>query len=741
MTAIYRKEWKLYFCRMFGYVMLALLLFFQGLFTVWFNLDVGSIDPADVQRTMSLLLILLAPCLTALALPSEYRSGTERILFSLPLRTVSIVLGKFFAVSTLFLIPTAVLALTSILLLIFGQAHLMALLLAWLGYALFGLVLLSVCFFLSAFFKRPILSALTGMAVLVGVYLFPILVRLLPGTGVLGAISNGLLLLDPFTRVDNFLYGRLDLGTVLYYLGTTAFFLFLTVGVIERRRRGEERGRAGLTPTVKAARVRQTAISLVLAVLLAAMPLCMGLLPQSVANPALAESEAFSVDATTEAMLHGVQEDVTLYFLCSGGESNASGELYFFLKSYADLSPRVQLRVVDPKRDTQATASFSGADQLGDQSIVVSSAHRYRLISNTQLYYYQNSYFGALSPETYYYYCQLLANEQDGGEALYEFVSTTTALFDGESRLTNAIAYVLDPDVPTAYTLSAAGSSAMDAQLIESLQMNGYDCRVCTAEAEIPADCDLLFFHAPTADLTEAEENALTGYLARGGKLFLTAIPTRTAQPRLAALLAEYGLGLEEEMRVVRETDASYQCTDSYLLMLYPYAFYTHIAPHAATGAFSDTFVCLDAQPIQITDREGVTVTPWLYTSEKGVTLPRSAEANIETDASEAGVYTVGAIAQKNGGGTVLLLSSAEAATSVGNSASEGGNFTLLQNGFDHLTDHVPTHISLLAIELESMALTMEDGMLTAFSLILILLLPLGTLGIGGIRVYLRRKR
>ena len=60
---------------------------------------------------------------------------------------------------------------------------------------------------------------------------------LIPTLPVLSVIRDLLISLDLFTRFNGFTYGHLDLPTLVFYLSFAAFFLFLTVQSMEKRRR------------------------------------------------------------------------------------------------------------------------------------------------------------------------------------------------------------------------------------------------------------------------------------------------------------------------------------------------------------------------------------------------------------------------------------------------------------------------------------------------------------------------
>ena len=84
MSAIYRKEMKIYFSTPFGYVIMAILLFFMGLFTVVFNLLSAYADFSYPLVSMHWVLLITVPFLTMRSIAAERHNRTDQLLYSLP---------------------------------------------------------------------------------------------------------------------------------------------------------------------------------------------------------------------------------------------------------------------------------------------------------------------------------------------------------------------------------------------------------------------------------------------------------------------------------------------------------------------------------------------------------------------------------------------------------------------------------------------------------------------------------
>ena len=285
MSAIYRKEMRIYLSGMFGWSVMAVLLFFLGLFTSVFNLLSGISGVSYTLTSMHWILIVLIPLLTMRSIAEERHARTDQLLYSLPIRQSEVVVAKYLAACTVFLLPTAVYALCPVILAGFGEVSLAAAYTALFGYILLGAALIAISLFVSSLVENQILAAVLSIVSMLVIYFMSSIATLLP-TGALasfllcvlaalaigalvwnstknlsggmavsavlilpisvvyivntdlfeGLVPNALFSLDLFTRFSGFSYGRFDLPATVFYLSLIGFFLFLTVRSMEKRR-------------------------------------------------------------------------------------------------------------------------------------------------------------------------------------------------------------------------------------------------------------------------------------------------------------------------------------------------------------------------------------------------------------------------------------------------------------------------------------------------------------------------
>ncbi len=425
---------------------------------------------------------------------------------------------------------------------------------------------------------------------------------------------------------------------------------------------------------------KSTAVKLVLAVLLCTVLL--SLVPDGISVLDASGEDTYRTGAQTAALLSSVKEQVTLYYAEKGGRQNADVRFLNFLRSYERASAHITVKVVD-STDKAFVAAHDGLS-LDDGSVVVESAKRYRAVGHTDMTYLYNRYLGLqMTNAEYYTYISALvqgssSNSQlyEVGSLLYQYADYTDTYFQGEELIGSAILFVTQPTVPVMYIVSDADASlpggGMQTELYESL----YDMRLHSlSESAVPQDCDLLLFHAPQKDLTAEQAERLRSYLQGGGKLMLTTM-CDISYPVLGTVLAEYGLSFYDEGNLVCEGKSAYMFTDGNGKQ-YPYYINAHVAPLEGTAGLTDGFLALYAHAIKVTDTQGVTVTPWLYTSGEGYLVQKTGSASGETDEgsiSENGEYVFGAVAQK-GETTVVWLGAGYALTDAVNTNAEGGNY------------------------------------------------------------------
>lgn len=232
MTAIYKRELSSYFNSMIGYVFVAVLIFFTGIYFMAYNLYNGLPQFSYTLYSLMSILLITIPVLTMKSMAEERHSRTDQLLLTSPVTLTGVVLGKYFAMVTVFLIPVALMAFCPLIIAMNGEARLLSDYAALFAFFLMGCVFLAIGMFLSSLTESQIIAAVSTFAVLLILYLWDDL------TGFLPSALGDLLSAFSFTHTFyNFVqYSMFDLGGVVLYLSLAGLFVFLTIQGLQKRR-------------------------------------------------------------------------------------------------------------------------------------------------------------------------------------------------------------------------------------------------------------------------------------------------------------------------------------------------------------------------------------------------------------------------------------------------------------------------------------------------------------------------
>ena len=285
MKAIFKHELRLYFESMTAYVFGAFLLLFIGIGSMLYNLRSAVSNFEFVLSFAAIVFVVIVPVLTMRCLSEERKQKTDQLLYSLPITTTQVVLGKYGAVLVVFLLPLCFIALYPLMFAQFGEVYLPTAYGALAAFFLLGAALLAVGVFLSSLTDNQGLAAGLGIgtillnyycvslseyvsstaagtaiALVVLIAALGFLVKALTRSTPAGAGASLLLLvglglcyaldstalegllpglmkkISLFERFYTFVNGVFDLTNVVYFLSVTLFFLFLTVESLEKRR-------------------------------------------------------------------------------------------------------------------------------------------------------------------------------------------------------------------------------------------------------------------------------------------------------------------------------------------------------------------------------------------------------------------------------------------------------------------------------------------------------------------------
>ena len=197
----------------------------------------GSAEFSYLFASLPDALILMLPFLASRTFTKE-RSGRNMLwLSSLPVSRTGLVVGKYLAMLTLFLIPTAALAVFPPLLDNFGTVSYGSAYTSLFGYVLLGAALLSMCGFAASLRRNQVVSVIVNVLLCLLLYFAPVLATLFAGIPLIGFVVCALTCIGLGvwlgTRRKSLIPGALTAGipvvllTLLYILLPAFFGSFL----------------------------------------------------------------------------------------------------------------------------------------------------------------------------------------------------------------------------------------------------------------------------------------------------------------------------------------------------------------------------------------------------------------------------------------------------------------------------------------------------------------------------------
>lgn len=236
-----KREMAALFYSPIAYVLLTVAIVINGgifLAIVEFLSDPRSGHGAVIQMLFGgtlffwFIVLVFTPLITMRALAEERHTGTLETLLTAPISDTEVVVAKFLAALSFWIIlwlPTSAYAL---LLSRYSEVDIGPVLSGYLGTLGVGMMFLSIGLFCSAVTRNQIVAALLGFAVNMVLFLMGVFEFLSPSQ------SAGSLLgyMNLWTHMEDFGRGIVDSKHLVYYGSITLFALFGTVQILQARR-------------------------------------------------------------------------------------------------------------------------------------------------------------------------------------------------------------------------------------------------------------------------------------------------------------------------------------------------------------------------------------------------------------------------------------------------------------------------------------------------------------------------
>lgn len=285
MIAVLKHELSGYFHSLTAYIFSAFLLAFVGIGALIYNIQSAVANFEYVLGSVCLGFVVIIPILTMRVIAEERKQKTDQLLYSLPIRTTQIVMGKYFALLTVYLVPLCIVALYPLMFAQFGEVYLLTSYGSLFAFFMMGAAMTAVGTFISSLTENQGFAAGIAVtvillnyysvtlaeyvsatasgsaaAILVIAVLLGFLIRYLTGNQNLaygisflimlavaaayfadssrfeGLLPDIMTKLSLFERFYTFVNGVFDLTAIIYYITVIIFFMFLSVQSLEKRR-------------------------------------------------------------------------------------------------------------------------------------------------------------------------------------------------------------------------------------------------------------------------------------------------------------------------------------------------------------------------------------------------------------------------------------------------------------------------------------------------------------------------
>lgn len=221
MAAIYERELKSYFCSMTGYVFIAFMTMFIGIYFMVYNMMNGYPYFSYTLNSTLTILMIAVPILTMRSMADERRSRTDQMLLTSPVSVWGIVMGKYLSMVTVFAVPMAIACLCPLIIKANGTAYLAEDYASILVFFLLGCVYIAIGLFISSLTESQLIAAAGTFGILLLLILWPGLLNFLPTTAI-GSLAGLLILWSLVSFILYRLTGHIPTALGLEALGAAA---------------------------------------------------------------------------------------------------------------------------------------------------------------------------------------------------------------------------------------------------------------------------------------------------------------------------------------------------------------------------------------------------------------------------------------------------------------------------------------------------------------------------------------
>lgn len=708
MTAIYKRELRSYFCSFTGWLFIAVNLFVMGLYFVVYNMLMGYPAISYVLQSIVFTFLVTVPVLTMRTLSEERRNKTDQLLLTAPVSVGGIVLGKFLALETVLLLPTAYMGILSLFLMRGGEVQLGVSYASLLGLYLYASLALAIGLFLSSLTESVVISAVLSFGALFLGYIMPGITNLLTTTGTTKftmVLARILSCFDLIGRFDTLSSGYFEIEAVVYYLTATALALFCTAQSIQKRRY-----------SVSGGGIRLGAYSvsgiLVAFVLTIAVNLSLNYVPEQYSSFDLTKNKQYALLEESKTFLDGMTKDVTIYVLAE--EDSGDTDLQKTLERMKDHADHLKIKYVSPTKNPNFYQQYTTKEPTPG-SLIVEGEKRSKVVDYGDIYVYEMVY-------TAYGY----DNEVTG--------------YDGEGQIISALDFVTTEDLPVFYAVGGHGELALEDKFVKAMEKENTSCEqlMLYSVDEIPEDAQGLILNAPTGDYSEEDAEKVIAYLEKGGNALIIPTMAEEEMTNFHKILDFYGIAEIDGTIVERDREYYNQS---------PYYLFPKIEESDVTAPLENALVFAPFSIGLSYDEESdeIYCSPLLTTSASAFSKKNVTDGNDyeKREGDIDGPFAIALEAEKaNADGVIskaYVVGGETLFTVLADDKVPGNNLKLFVSMISALADHEsPVAVPVKDFDMTYLVFKAQTAYIAA--ILCVIVLPLATL-LAGLIIWLHRRR
>lgn len=706
MKAIYKRELRAYFCSFTGWLFVAINLFVMGIYIYAYNMAMGYPTISYVLQSIVFTFLVTVPLLTMRVLSEERKNKTDQLILTAPVSVGKIVLGKYLALLTVLLIPTAFMGVLPLFLRMGGEFQMGVSYASLLGFFLYGGLAIAVGLFVSALTESVVIAAILSFGALFLGYIMAGISSLLTylGTSAVTKVIAGILsCFDMVGRFDTLSSGYFELEAVVYYVTAIALALFCTTQVIQKRRYNISGG--GIRLGAYSVLGIFAAIALTVAVNLG-----LNYVPERYSSFDLTQNRLYALTEETKNFLADLSEDVTVYVLAE--ESAMDNQLKRTLDLMQERSDHIKVNYVSRVKNPNFYQNYT-EEPLEEGSLIVEGEKRNKIVKLDDIYTYEMDY------STYSY---------------------QTTGYDGEGQVVSAIAYVTTDDMPVLYAVGGHGELELEDKFVNAIEKENVSCKqlMLYSVDEIPEDAQGVILNAPTGDYSEDDAKKVIDYLKKGGNALIISTMTEGEMTNFESILDFYGISEVEGTIVELDRNFYYQN---------PYYLFPNVESSETTEPLTDSLVFA---PFSMGLSYDDTLEDTVYTP----LLTTSSSAFSKTDITDTSDFSKGA---NDVDGPFVVSVEAEKSTEDGNIShafvvggeslftgladdmAPGNNVKLFSNMISNLVEHESSVvIPVKSLSVPNLTFKAQTAYITV--ILCVIVFPLAALA-AGLVIWLRRRR